>query len=109
MAIFVRAPPKFCLMKIVATQFNMKNPFNPFGWTSDNAGGLLEGLRMMYKRELRHRTCRFHFLYCAFQHCGSAIGSYDDQLYFLRYCRALLDAATPTLYERIYEVDRFWL
>ena len=80
--------------------------FDPFGFTSDNAGGITSGIKLCFGPLKPHRTCRFHIIYCGYQHCGTSIGSKQDQILFLRYLFSLIDASTATLFVQI--AEDFW-
>jgi hypothetical protein len=89
--------------------FGNEFKFDPFGFTSDNAGGITAGIRLFFGPGKPHRTCRFHIIFCGYQHCGNAIGSKHDQIIFLRYLFSLIDASTATLFVKISEEFYKWI
>ena len=91
---------------VMQEQYGDDYKFNPFGFTSDNAGGITAGIKLCFGPLKPHRTCRFHIIYCGYQHCGTSIGSKKDQILFLRYLFSLIDASTATLFVEISE--KFW-
>ena len=89
--------------------FGHECKFDPFGFTSDNAGGITAGIRLFFGPDKPHRTCRFHIIFCGYQHCGNAIGSKHDKITFLRYLFSLIDASTATLFVKISEDFYKWI
>jgi hypothetical protein len=83
--------------------------FRPHGFSSDNAGGIIAGLQLHFGQEILFRSCGFHFLYGAFNHCSNAIGSRSSQVRFLRFSVKLLEAATITKFEMLYSLFRKWI
>ena len=83
--------------------------FNPHGFCSDNAGAIGSGLEMHFGPSIRHRTCTFHYLYGAYQHCCNAIGKHSSQIRYLRFAYELLEAATPKKFELIYRNFVIWI
>ena len=88
---------------------NIDDDFFPHGFASDSAGGISSALTFIFGPEVRHRTCQFHYLYGAHQHCCNAIGNRDSQIRYLRFCRELLEAATPTKFELLYKHFVKWI
>ena len=93
------------IQKFAGSEFK----FDPFGFTSDNAGGITSGIRMFFGPSKPHRTCKFHIIYCAYQHCGNSVGSKEDQILFLRYIFSLIDASTATLFVKLAEDFFKWI
>ena len=101
---------EFKLFEITLEKFlGIQFKFDPFGFTSDNAGGITSGIRLFFGPDKPHRTCRFHIIYCGYQHCGNAIGSKHDQIVFLRYLFSLIDASTATLFVKLAEDFYKWI
>ena len=88
---------------------NENSSFSPHGFASDSAGGISAALRYLYGENVLHRTCQFHYLYGAHQHCCNAIGNTDSQIRFLKFANVLLDAATPSKFELIYRDFVAWI
>ena len=80
--------------------------FDPFGFCSDQGGGLICGLRLFYGAEKPHRSCRFHFIYSAYQFCGDSIGDHQNKIVFLKFIYALIDASTAILFNQV--AEEFW-
>ena len=98
---------EFKLFEVVLKEhFGSDAKFDPFGFTSDNAGGITAGIKLCFGPLKPHRTCRFHIIYCGYQHCGTSIGSKGDQILFLRFLFSLIDASTATLFVEI--AEKFW-
>ena len=64
---------------------NIDDDFFPHGFASDSAGGISSALTFIFGPEVRHRTCQFHYLYGAHQHCCNAIGNRDSQIRYLHF------------------------
>ena len=98
---------EFKLFEIVSKEhYGNSAKFDPFGFTSDNAGGITAGIKLCFGPLKPHRTCRFHIIYCGYQHCGTSIGTKKDQILFLRFLFSLIDASTATLFVEI--AEKFW-
>ena len=80
--------------------------FDPFGFCSDQGGGLVCGIRNYFGPDKPHRTCKFHFIYSAYQYCGNSIGDHADKIVFLKFSYALSDASTVFLFAKVSE--EFW-
>ena len=83
--------------------------FDPFGFTTDNAGGLLCGIRRKFGSNIPIRTCKFHYLNNVWQICSRAIGTRQEQGLFLRYCHSLLKAGSAGVYHSIYDEFIKWI
>ena len=69
--------------KMYKEALKTEDSFNPHGFCSDNAGAIASGLEMHFGTTIRHRTCTFHYLYGAYQHCCNAIGNHSSQVRYL--------------------------
>ena len=83
--------------------------FKPYGFTTDNAGGLLCGLRAKFGSNIAVRTCKFHFVYSAYQKCGNYIGTTGDKIKFLRLIFALVDAENASQFEKYSDNFEKWM
>ena len=76
-----------------------KKVFKPYGFCTDNAGGILCGLKLFFGNSLIVRTCKFHFQYSCYQVMCNAIGGNSDKIIFLRYAFSLMDAPNASQFE----------
>ena len=86
--------------------FGPEAKFDPFGFCSDQGGGLICGLQLFYGPDKPHRSCRFHFIYSAYQFCGDSIGDHQNKILFLKFIYALIDASTAILFNQV--AEEFW-
>ena len=86
--------------------FGDEAKFDPFGFCSDQGGGLICGLQLFYGPDKPHRSCRFHFIYSAYQFCGDSIGDHQNKVVFLKFIYALIDASTAILFKQV--AEEFW-
>ena len=83
--------------------------FRPHGFSSDNAGAICAGIEKHFGKDVLHRTCSFHYLFGAYNHCSNAIGQRKDQVRYLRYAWKLLEASSPKQFELIYKFFKAWI
>ena len=83
--------------------------FHPYGFTTDNAGGLLCGIKEKYKGDIAIRTCKFHFIFSAYQKCGDFIGTRSDKIIFLRFVFSLVDATNASQFYEYCDKFRKWM
>ena len=86
-----------------------EDSFRPHGFSSDNAGGIIAGLQRHFGQDILFRSCGFHFLFGAFNHCSNAIGSRSSQVRFLRFSVKLLEAATIKKFDLLYSLFKTWI
>ena len=83
--------------------------FKPYGFYTDNAGGILCGLKLFFGDSLIVRTCKFHFQYSCYQVLCNAIGENNDKIIFLRYAFALMDAPNASQIESYANEMEKWM
>lgn len=83
--------------------------FHPYGFTTDNAGGLLCGIKAKFGDDISIRTCKFHYVYSAYQKCGDFIGSRSDKIVFLRFVYSLVDAVNASQFYAYSEKFKKWM
>ena len=95
--------------EVYRSSLDKETPFKPHGFSSDNAGAICAGIQKHFGMDVLHRTCSFHYLFGAYNHCSNAIGQRDSQVRYLRYSWKLLEATTPTKFELIYKFFKAWI
>ena len=83
--------------------------FHPFGFTTDNAGGLICGIKEKFGENIPIRTCKFHFIFSAYQKCGDFIGTRSDKIIFLRFVFSLVDATNASQFYEYCEKFQKWM
>ena len=54
-------------------------------------------------------TCELHFMKSVFQHCTKELGSQQKQFEHLKFAESLMNAATPAIYDSLYEAYKKWI
>ena len=83
--------------------------FKPHGFSSDNAGAICAGIQKQFGKDVLHRTCSFHYLFGAYNHCSNALGQRASQVRYLRFAFKLLEAPTPNQFELLYKFFKTWI
>ena len=91
------------------TSRHLKITFNPFGYLLDESGALMGAVDMKHKGNTNIGSCVWHFEMSLFGNVSFDIGSATSNKTLIRFGRALKDAATPGIFEKISEAFETWI